>query len=47
MRKLVWVAVILFGAGWPGCSCEHNGGVAGDGGLDMALNPDAIAGGDS
>ena len=46
MRKLVPIAMALIGAGWPGCSCEHNGGVAGDGGLDMAVNPDAISGGD-
>src|SRR5512135_952708 len=45
MRKLVWIAMVLIGAAWPGCSCEHDG-VAGDGGLDMAVNPDAIAGGD-
>lgn len=44
MRKLGWIAVLLVGAAWPGCSCSHT--AANNGDLDMGINPDAISGGD-
>src|SRR5438067_4131645 len=48
MRTLhAWVVVLAVGSIGNGCSCSHNAGNNGDGGeLDMAVNPDAIAGGD-
>ena len=44
MRKLGCIALLLVGAAWPGCSCNHTAANHGD--LDMGINPDAISGGD-
>ncbi|MGZ3442208.1 MAG: hypothetical protein ACXVDD_21965, partial [Polyangia bacterium] len=46
MRVLqISTALLLAFALNQGCSCQHNA-ANGDGGLDLAVNPDAIAGGD-
>jgi WD40-like Beta Propeller Repeat len=51
MRRIAVPLVLLLAASsWgPGCSCSNNGQGTGDdggGGPDLAMNPDAIAGGD-
>ena len=48
MRAIrVWLVVVAVGSIGNGCSCQHDAGNGGgDGGLDLSLNPDAIAGGD-
>ena len=47
MRAMqAWLLVLAVGSIGNGCSCEHNAGTDSDGGLDLAINPDAISGGD-
>jgi hypothetical protein len=47
MRAIgAWLIIVAVGSIGNGCSCQHNAGNGDGGGLDLAINPDAIAGGE-